>query len=156
MPARVFGDNLRLQQVLLNLIDNAIKFTNSGSIQVSVQPAREEHTYRIAVRDTGPGLSPDERLRLFQPFMRGPAHGTSKATGSPLGLSLARNLVELMGGRIDVSSSPGRGSEFFILLRLPPADGLEATSSAAAAKAGSAGSASGARSKRLALQAQGL
>jgi signal transduction histidine kinase len=148
VPARVLGDNLRLQQVLLNLLDNAIKFTDSGSVQVSVQPTREEHAYRIAVRDTGPGLSPDERERLFQPFMQGPANG-AKAPGSPLGLSLARNLVELMGGRIDVSSSPGRGSEFFIHLRLLPADGPQAKTAEAEAAASN-------RRRRLALQAQGL
>lgn len=149
VPARVLGDNLRLQQVLLNLIDNAIKFTPSGSVKVSLQPAREAHAYRISVRDTGPGLSPDERERLFQPFMQGPTSGSVKTKGSPLGLSLARNLVELMGGRIDVSSSQGRGSEFFIHLRLLPADGPGAKAAAAEAAAGQ-------RNKRLALQAQSL
>jgi signal transduction histidine kinase len=148
LPPRVLGDNLRLQQVLLNLIDNAIKFTENGSVQVSVQPAREEHSYRIAVRDTGAGLSADERQHLFQPFMHGPGSGAQRASGSALGLSLSRNLVELMGGRIDVSSSPGRGSEFFIHLRLPPADSASAPGKPATAAA--------ARTKPLSLQTQVL
>ena len=112
----VVGDVRRLRQILMNLIGNAIKFTESGRVDVAVAVSSTGEL-RVSVRDTGAGMSADELGRLFQPFTQG-AQG-ARHGGTGLGLALSRQLVELMGGRIDVASEPGSGSTFTVVVDLP-------------------------------------
>lgn len=107
------GDPVRIEQILLNLVHNAIKYTEAGT--VSVRALRGEEGMTILVCDTGPGISAEERERLFRRFERGRAHGV--VPGHGLGLAIARELAECMGGSIQLESEPGRGSCF--ILRLP-------------------------------------
>ncbi|PRY15792.1 hybrid sensor histidine kinase/response regulator [Kineococcus rhizosphaerae] len=115
------GDPRRLRQVLMNLVGNAIKFTDHGrvSLDVSGTPAGAGTTLRLAVADTGAGMSAEEQDRLFEPFTQGSAGERHGGTG--LGLALSRQIVELMGGRIEVDSHPGRGSTFTVVVDLPRA-----------------------------------
>lgn len=117
MPVKVTGDRLRLKQVLLNLAGNAIKFTDSGSVSIELRsgPAGGQ---RIIVRDTGRGISAAEQANLFRRYEQA---GADRRSGSGLGLSIVRGLVERMGGRIGLCSEPGRGSEFTVDLDLPVA-----------------------------------
>jgi PAS domain S-box-containing protein len=114
----VVGDPGRLRQVLVNLIGNAIKFTERGEVVVSVEPlarsASEEVTVELlfSVRDTGIGIPGDKVQRIFQPFEQADTSTTRRYGGTGLGLSISAQLVELMGGRIGVSSEPGQGSIF--------------------------------------------
>jgi len=116
------GDELRLRQVLLNLVGNAVKFTARGAVVVHLAAREREGSIRqplrIDVIDTGPGIAPDQRRRLFRDYEQ----ASSAAPGLPgtgLGLSISRMLVELMGGRIEVESELGVGSRFSVLLELP-------------------------------------
>ena len=117
-PLPVRGDETKLRQVLGNLLGNAVKFTPEGEVGLRLERLPEER-YRFTVRDTGPGLSGQDRIQLFQPFQQGTAGQRQGGTG--LGLALARRQVELMGGELEVDSVPGRGSLFSFTLRLPPA-----------------------------------
>jgi CheY-like chemotaxis protein len=111
----VRGDPMRLRQVLLNLIGNAVKFTERGRVDVSVEVRRIEHevaTVRFGVRDTGIGLEPALLPRLFEKFTQGDSSTTRRYGGSGLGLAISQSLVRGMGGEIQVTSAPGRGSEF--------------------------------------------
>jgi|GEM_PF-423652 len=110
------GDQVRLEQVLINLVGNAIKFTTKGTVDVAVIPRLDEgHKVRLrfTVRDTGLGLSPEAQARLFQPFSQGDASITRRFGGTGLGLSISLRLVELMGGEMGVSSQEGQGSTFW-------------------------------------------
>jgi PAS domain S-box-containing protein len=119
---RVAADSMRLRQVLLNLLGNAIKYNRPGG-QVSVACEVEAAQVRLLVRDTGRGLSEGERARLFQPFER--IHATDSAVeGTGIGLALSRRLVEAMGGSIGVHSTLGMGSTFWV--RLPRAAAADA------------------------------
>ena len=116
----LMGDPRRLRQVLMNLVGNAVKFTDSGAVAVDVTSAVTAPgagRLQIAVRDTGAGMTEDELRGLFQPFTQG-AQG-DRHGGTGLGLALSRQLVELMGGRIDVASQPGAGSTFTVDVELP-------------------------------------
>lgn len=116
IPEYVCGDELRVRQVLLNLAFNAVKFTQKGSISLKAelqQHSPEKVTVRFSVRDTGIGLSPEQQARLFQPFVQLQDSTTSIAGGAGLGLSICKNLVELMGGQIGIESEPGKGSTFW-------------------------------------------
>ncbi len=116
------GDPGRLRQVLMNLVGNAIKFTAEGEVLVQVNRLEESSdvlTFRVAVRDTGEGISPEVRGRLFQPFVQGDGSTTRHHGGTGLGLAISKQLIELMGGRIGVDSAPGRGSIFWFELALP-------------------------------------
>ncbi len=109
------GDQLRLQQILVNLTSNAIKFTKQGEIILSAQPVEvTEDTARLhfSVRDTGIGMSEVQQARLFSPFMQADDSTTRKFGGTGLGLSICKRLVELMGGEIWLESQPGQGSTF--------------------------------------------
>ncbi len=119
LPARVLGDPRRLRQVLMNLADNAIKFTGCGAVEIRMEKA--EGRIEVSVRDTGPGLPPALRKRLFRRFQQADAGTARRHGGSGLGLMICRRLVGLMGGEIGVESEPGRGSVFRFHLPLRPA-----------------------------------
>ncbi len=115
MPRNLVGDPHRLSQILLNLVSNATKFTDSGEIEIRSDP--EEQTgnrvkLRFSVRDTGVGMDEDQCARLFRPFTQADSSTTRRYGGTGLGLSIARRLVEMMGGKIWVESKPGAGSTF--------------------------------------------
>ena len=108
----MLGDAVRLKQVLNNLVGNAIKFTGQGSVEVRLTSAVDGQYVMVRgeVRDTGPGIAPDQIGDLFIPF--GQTEAGRHAGGAGLGLSICRQLIEKMGGEIDVTSEPGRGSAF--------------------------------------------
>jgi CheY-like chemotaxis protein len=113
----LIGDPLRLKQVLLNLVDNAIKFTARGRILVRAQ-GQPGDWLRVEVIDDGAGIAPQLRERLFRPFERADDIAARQVGGTGLGLAIARELVRLMGGEIGVDSSPGQGSTFWFTVRL--------------------------------------
>jgi PAS domain S-box-containing protein len=119
-PARLVGDPVRLRQVLLNLLGNAIKFTETGHVrvQLSSTPEGSAHLLRVEVQDTGIGISEEAAKRLFNPFTQADSSTTRKYGGTGLGLSICRKLVELMGGTIGVHSQDGQGSTFHFTVRL--------------------------------------
>jgi len=119
-PVRLIGDPLRVQQVLLNLCSNALKFTEEGEVVASVRVLEsdgEEAELEFSVSDTGIGLSQEQQSRLFQPFTQADTSTTRKFGGTGLGLSICVKLVELMNGRIWVESEKGKGSTFFFTAR---------------------------------------
>ncbi|MGH6999533.1 MAG: ATP-binding protein, partial [Phenylobacterium sp.] len=121
VPAEVVGDPLRLGQVLLNLVNNAIKFTERGEIVVAVRllsRAGADLVLGFEVSDTGIGISQQQAANLFTPFAQADASTTRTHGGTGLGLSICRSLVELMGGTIRVDSTPGAGSRFSFTARL--------------------------------------
>ena len=121
VPKSIFSDATRLRQVVVNLIGNAIKFTAQGKVELSVKVAGE--MLRFDVHDTGIGMTPEVRARLFQPFAQGDSSTTRKFGGTGLGLAICKRLIELMGGEITVDSEPGKGSTFRFtvpLAELPP------------------------------------
>jgi signal transduction histidine kinase len=105
------GDERRLAQVLLNLVSNAIKFTESGYIGVSATV--ENGSFLVAVRDTGMGIAETDRARIFEEFQQVDSSSTRKKGGTGLGLSISRRIVEMHGGRIAVDSELGQGSTFY-------------------------------------------
>jgi len=113
LPPAVRTDPLRLRQILVNLLGNAIKFTREGQVTLRVVP--EGETVHFQVRDTGVGIAEADQARIFEPFQQGAGSG---AGGTGLGLSITRELVALMGGRLCLSSRPGQGSEFQVSLPL--------------------------------------
>ena len=121
VPTRLVGDPSRLGQVLLNLGNNAVKFTEHGEIVVSVQLLERQDTgvrLRFEVRDSGIGISAADQQRLFMPFVQGDASTSRRFGGTGLGLAICRRLVDLMGGEIAVDSVPGRGSRFSFTVQL--------------------------------------
>ncbi len=134
-PDAVIGDQMRLQQVLLNLAGNAIKFTERGDVEISVRALShaDEACLEFAVRDTGIGLSPDDLERLFQPFTQADVSMSRRFGGTGLGLSISKSLVRLMGGSISVASELGKGSTFRFTVRLPLANELPSDLEASAA-----------------------
>jgi signal transduction histidine kinase/CheY-like chemotaxis protein len=114
----VKGDALRVKQVLMNLVGNALKFAPEGTVQLRVSTDDDGRT-RFTIEDTGIGISEETLARLFQPFSQGDSSSTRGYGGTGLGLSISRQLVELMGGTIDVQSRVGQGSTFSFVLPLP-------------------------------------
>jgi len=123
LPEHVRGDGARIRQVLLNLVYNAVKFTDSGSVSVDVGRAAADgiDLVRFAVVDTGIGIDPAVLERMFEPFMQADASMTREYGGNGLGLAIAKDLVERMGGTIAAESEPGAGSTFRFELPLPAA-----------------------------------
>jgi PAS domain S-box-containing protein len=115
IPARVKGDVGRLRQILLNLIGNSVKFTETGEVVLGVDIERQTGdsvTLHFSVRDTGPGIAADKLHEIFAPFTQADSSVQRRFGGTGLGLSIAQRLTELMGGRIWAESEPGRGSTF--------------------------------------------
>ncbi len=125
------GDPVRLRQVLLNLIGNAVKFTDAGSIFVEVSV--EGPALRTEISDTGVGIPEESRHRIFDKFSQADASTTRKFGGTGLGLAISKRLMELMGGQLDFRSVSGRGSTFFLTLPMAPVGGSPAPAPAAAA-----------------------
>jgi signal transduction histidine kinase len=104
------GDERRLAQVLLNLVGNAIKFTDSG--EVAIKASASNGSYTLSVHDTGPGISEADRGKIFEEFQQADSSATKKKGGTGLGLSISKRIVEMHGGRIWVDSNVGEGSTF--------------------------------------------
>jgi len=132
VPQRIVSDPTRLRQILLNLLNNAIKFTERGEVVLTV--GREdggatdagECILRMTVQDTGIGIPPDRIGRLFQSFTQADASTTRRFGGTGLGLAISQRLVALMGGEIGVTSEPGQGSRFSFTIRAPVAEQIRA------------------------------
>jgi signal transduction histidine kinase/ActR/RegA family two-component response regulator len=128
LNTRMLGDAVRFRQVLGNLLDNAIKFTHEGKVGISLraEPALGPGGLRVTVADTGIGIAPELQDQLFEPFLQGDSSTTRNFGGTGLGLTIARQLVELMGGRIDLRSTPREGSEFSFTVRFEPLPAAQA------------------------------
>jgi two-component system, sensor histidine kinase len=128
-PSTLVGDPLRIKQVLLNLVGNAVKFTHAGGVDVRVErlPGAEPDAARLCfeVRDTGVGIEPGQLERLFAPFVQADSSISRQYGGSGLGLAISKRLVDLMGGRIGAESTPGRGSVFRFELPVRPGHFLQ-------------------------------
>ncbi|MDP1524382.1 MAG: response regulator [Rhodocyclaceae bacterium] len=132
LPSVLRGDPLRLGQILINLIGNAIKFTAQGSVRVALMPDADNDAdptaiiLRATVRDSGVGMTADQIDRVFQAFSQADSSITRKFGGTGLGLSISKRLVELMGGQIGVDSRPGEGTCFTFTARMSPFEGSPA------------------------------
>jgi signal transduction histidine kinase/DNA-binding response OmpR family regulator/HPt (histidine-containing phosphotransfer) domain-containing protein len=129
LPTALVGDPLRLSQVLLNLGSNAVKFTDTGDVVVSVQVLEQDGVsarLRFQVRDTGIGMSEEQQQRLFQPFTQADTSTSRRYGGTGLGLAISQHLLHLMGGELQVDSTPGQGSNFHFDLSFALQDGAEA------------------------------
>jgi CheY-like chemotaxis protein len=124
VPRVVIGDPLRVRQVLINILGNAVKFTERGSVTLEVSSEVSEHagTIEFKVSDTGIGIADDQIQRLFEPFSQADDSTTRRFGGTGLGLSISRRLIDLMDGRLGVTSVLGQGSQFVIALPLHEAD----------------------------------
>jgi PAS domain S-box-containing protein len=126
LPGSLVGDSLRLQQVMINLAGNAMKFTSQGQVVVSVRQLRRRGnsvTLRIAVADTGIGISPEQIERIFEGFNQAEASTTRRFGGSGLGLVICKRLIQLLGGELQVESQVGVGSRFWFDIVLEVAEG---------------------------------
>ncbi|SFA79117.1 Signal transduction histidine kinase [Acetitomaculum ruminis DSM 5522] len=124
----VIGDNLRVNQILINLLGNAVKFTHeNGTVSLIVIQDKEKikdlASYRFIVKDTGIGINPEDIEKIFEPFERGENPNAIKNEGSGLGLSITKHLVDIMGGKLKVRSEKNKGSEFEVLLVFKIAQG---------------------------------
>jgi len=129
LPCHVWGDPTRLRQVLINLVGNAIKFTEKGGIDLEAGVESESgHVIRIrfAVRDSGIGISREAQQHIFESFVQADGSITRKYGGAGLGLSICKELVSRMGGELRVDSTPGQGSEFWFILPFEKAGEMDA------------------------------
>jgi hypothetical protein len=127
-PRWVRGDPTRLRQVLANLMSNALKFTDDGSVRLTVWSdgnGDERARMRFIVEDTGPGIPPETLPTLFAPFVQGDGSTTRRYGGTGLGLAICKQLVVLMGGSIEVDSEPGKGSRFVVQVEFESADPVQ-------------------------------
>jgi CheY-like chemotaxis protein len=124
VPGKMMGDAGRIRQILINLIGNALKFTRDGHVQIRLQAEKTEDGWNliIDVKDTGIGMSQDLLKHVFEKFTQGDSSSKRKHGGTGLGLAITKQLVELMGGTIEVSSEEGKGTSFDFNLRLPDLD----------------------------------
>lgn len=121
-PTYLTGDRHRLKQIISNLVSNAIKFTETGTIRITATPAKENKanvTYEFHVIDTGIGISEQSRKKLFKSFTQADSSTTRKYGGTGLGLAISKNLVQLMGGKIGLESQPNQGSDFHFTITFP-------------------------------------
>ena len=121
LPNLINGDSVRLGQVMLNLISNAIKFTGSGSVSLTIKMVEESPGYfktHFAVRDTGIGIPLDKQDKIFELFTQADGSTGRKYGGTGLGLNIAQKIISLMGGKLEVRSKEGKGSEFFFTVML--------------------------------------
>ncbi|MDQ1092681.1 PAS domain S-box-containing protein [Xanthomonas sacchari] len=132
------GDALRLNQVLINLVGNAIKFTEQGEVALSVRafPGAEPGTLKLlfSVRDTGIGIPREKQSLIFSPFLQADTSTSRRYGGSGLGLTISRRLVELMGGQLEVQSAPGQGSDFYFVIAFAVAPAPDADAAPAEAR----------------------
>jgi PAS domain S-box-containing protein len=125
LPSALIGDDMRLQQVLINLGGNAIKFTDRGEVRLAVRVIDRDDAcvlVEFAVIDTGIGIAPEHRARIFSGFNQAEASTTRRFGGTGLGLAISQRLLALMGSRVELDSDPGKGSTFRFRLRMPLAD----------------------------------
>ena len=115
LPEEIYGDDRRIRQIIINLIGNAIKFTKEGSVRLNIMRP-DEHHWEVAISDTGVGIPKEEQALVFEPFRQLNSSVTRDNKGVGLGLSITKQLVDLMHGRILVESEPGKGTTFFVLL----------------------------------------
>jgi len=120
-PTWLSGDPIRVRQILLNLVSNALKFTQEGRVDIAITP-HVAGGVEITVSDTGVGMTPEQQAKLFAPFVQGDRSIARRFGGTGLGLSICRELAEMMGGRIGVASRPGEGSTFTVVLPLATAE----------------------------------
>lgn len=122
VPVCLTGDEVRIRQVLTNLVGNAIKFTLKGGVFVDIKKTGQsatEVTLRVSVRDTGVGILPEQQQLIFEKFTQADLSTTRKFGGTGLGLSISKQLIEMMGGRIGVHSEPDAGTTFYFVITLP-------------------------------------
>jgi signal transduction histidine kinase/DNA-binding response OmpR family regulator len=124
LAARRIGDPVRVRQIVTNLVGNAIKFTEQGEVFIEVARANADNddVLQISVSDTGIGITKEQRGKLFQTFAQADASTTRRFGGTGLGLAISRHLTQLLGGQIEIDSTPGVGSTFRATMRLPVAD----------------------------------
>jgi signal transduction histidine kinase len=128
VPRRLIGDPTRLKQIVVNLLSNAVKFTQKGSVTLraaqlalpesDAQEPLPRTTLCLEVTDTGIGIPPEKQAAMFEPFTQADDSTTRRFGGTGLGLSIVRRLVEMMGGHLELRSSPGQGSTFSVTLSL--------------------------------------
>jgi two-component system, sensor histidine kinase len=153
LPEDLYGDPVRLRQVLLNLVGNAIRFTRQGSVTITVDADAWEKTdaaLRFEVRDTGVGIRPEAQPHLFKPFMQAGSPGSGAPSGTGLGLVISKSLVEMMGGEIGFESTRGVGSTFWF--RVPRVNAQGASDSSG----GGSGDPGEAAARRLARHGRRL
>jgi PAS domain S-box-containing protein len=125
LPSRVVGDAARLRQVLYNLVGNAIKFTERGGVSIIVEPGAAPDHITIAVRDTGIGIAPEDKSRIFLEFEQADVGSTRKFGGIGLGLTISKRIIERMAGSIAIEGTPGAGSTFSVSVPLPASGDAE-------------------------------